>query len=140
MSEIMEKAAQKTFVNRYGAEEVVPTVGDGATIGSGSDCYPATVISVEVVERGKIVVTVQQDWYDVDKEKREDVFTPNPNGRTESYRLEQDSYLDYRGDQRRVYSYWHQVVMNEDTDRWNKCSHRGSVGLGARRYYKDPHF
>ena len=57
-----------------------PYIGMGATVGAGSDCYPATVIDV-----GSKSVTIQWDTYK--REGDEWVYERNPNGKKEVYTL-----------------------------------------------------
>lgn len=91
-------------------------VGDGATYGYGSDCYPATVVKVSA--SGKTVV-VQDDHHTPTADSnyfgnQSYTYSPNPNGATM-------------------------------TARWSekrKCfvANGTRVHVGHRRYYQDPSF
>ena len=99
----------------------VPEVGLPATVGVGSDCYPATVIDVTLFKSGAKAgevrsVTVQFDshhsvggvWPDLEYE-----YDRNPVGRILTF------FVNGQGKFR--------------TDGYR-------LGLGHRRYYNDPHF
>tara|TARA_R100000005_G_C4968031_1_gene182082 strand:+ start:1007 stop:1306 length:300 start_codon:yes stop_codon:yes gene_type:complete len=90
-----------------------PYVGMGATVGAGSDCYPATVIDV-----GSKSITIQWDTYR--REGDEWVYERNPNGKKEVYTLRKNGRYKLKG--------------------WPLKSRGGYVGLGHRRYYNDPSF
>lgn len=91
-------------------------VGDGATVGAGSDCYPATVIKITPTR-----ITVQRDFYrNTNGENFMSghptfEYTPNPNGSIDTYSVRKNGRTLLAG-----------------------CNH-GGLGHG-RRYYSDPHF
>jgi len=95
-------------------------VGMPATISAGSDCYPATV--VRVYRNGK-AIDVQMDawsvaggeWPDHDYE-----YSRNPEGSITTYTLRKNGRWKMKG--------------------WPLRSRGGSIGLGHRRHYYDPHF
>lgn len=96
----------------------VPKVGDGVTIGSGSDSYPGTIISVSP---SGLKFTFQYDSYRVVKGSfqtgdAEVEYSPNPQGEMHIARWTvRHGLVAYRYDSR-------------------------TVGVGHRRYYQDPHF
>jgi hypothetical protein len=101
-----------------------PYVGMPATIGSGSDCYPATVIEIHHnsnMKVNKIAVqwdnakTVGGEWPDLDYE-----YERNPDGRISYYSLRKNGRFKLVG--------------------WPLRSRGGTIGLGHRRYYQDPSF
>lgn len=103
-----------------------PEVGMGATILMWTDRNPATIIAVEGNR-----ITVQEDNAErADSngmsEAQEYTYTPNPNGCTSTFRMNK------RG-------MWEQIVKNEETGRWNKCSGRG-LRIGEREKYYDYSF
>jgi len=64
---------------------VIPVVGQGVTVGIGSDCYPATIIEVS---KNLKKVTIQMDNYKPAKGyeyygNQVYDFEPDPDGRTE---------------------------------------------------------
>lgn len=97
------------------ADKIAPQVGMGITFGAGGDRYPGTISRVS--ESGKTF------WYKRDNFRRTDSngfsedqtydITPNPIG------VEHRVSLGLRG--------WREVGG-------------GSVGVGFRRAYQDPHF
>jgi len=106
-----------SFTNPNGT----PQVGDGATHGFGSDCYPATVIKVSA--SGK-TIWIQDDTHTCVKpataygwDDAEFTFSRNLDGQVYKATLRKD------GRYRRV-----------------KCSRGGTISIGHRRYYQDPHF
>jgi len=103
--------------------EGIPSVGDGATQCVGSDCYPATVIKVDIQKggTGRVTVTIQSDNYqraDSNGPYTEDqtyTYTPNPNGGTTQVRWTKGG--------------------------WRIGGMRGTpVYFGSRRAYQDPSF
>ena len=93
-----------------------PYVGLGVTYGIGSDCYPATIISITNKDK-KIVIQFDfytpTEGYDYFKNQVY-TFTPNPFGRTQTWTLRKNGhwvplnsakavgYLSFKG--RRAYS------------------------------------
>ena len=99
-------------------------VGMGATIGVGSDCYPATIIEVEWNGDGIAkAIAVQRDtahciggeWPYLEYE-----YHPNPKGAIEYYSLRKTGIYKRKG--------------------WPLRSPGGTIGVGHRRYYQDPSF
>lgn len=102
-----------------------PYVGMGATVGAGSDCYPATV--VEIYHRGSdgrvSRIGVQMDsWTTTGGEfpYYEYEYERNPNGDIRYYTLRKNGMFKSKG--------------------WPLRSPGGTIGLGHRRYYYDPHY
>jgi len=104
---------------------IVPEVGMGATVGSGSDCYPATIIEVNKGKDG--VVTSFAIQWDTAKNvggewphslKYE--YEPNPEGTITYYTLRKTGRYKQKG--------------------WALRSPGGGIGIGHRRYYQDPSF
>jgi len=106
-------------------EKDEPYIGMPATIGSGSDCYPATVVEIhcrsndgEVYKIGvqwDTCKTVGGEWPDLDYEYERDL-----DGRISYYSLRKNGRFKSVG--------------------WPLRSRGGSIGLGHRRYYCDPSF
>jgi|TARA_R110002051_G_scaffold324933_1_gene424667 hypothetical protein len=102
-----------------------PYIGMPATIGSGSDSYPATVIEISHrssdMKVNKIAVqwdkskVVGGEWPDLDYE-----YERNPDGRISYYSLRKNGRFKLLG--------------------WALRSPGGTIGLGHRRYYQDPSF
>lgn len=97
----------------------VPDVGDGATYGVGSDCYPFTVIRVS--DSGK-TAWIQEDFAKrIDKggpytEMQYYEYSPNPDGRV-------------------------MRVSHRKNGAWRPVgSDHSCVIFGARRKFRDPHF
>lgn len=94
---------------------VTPEVGMGVTFGAGSDRYPGTISRVS--DSGKTFWYKRDDFRRTDNngfsEMQEYDITPNPNG------AEHRVSLTKRG--------WREVGG-------------GSIGVGFRRAYMDPHF
>lgn len=96
----------------------VPKVGDGITIGAGSDSYPGTIIEVS---KSGLKFTFQYDSYRVVKGSfqtgdAEIEYAPNPDG------SKYDARWTVRG--------------GVGAFRYDSRT----VGVGHRRYYQDPHF
>ncbi|SDG59432.1 hypothetical protein SAMN05216338_1001845 [Bradyrhizobium sp. Rc2d] len=109
-----------------------PKAGDGATILCWTDRHAATVIKVWQDKRYEYV-TVQHDHAKrVDRNYQSEVqsyeYTPDPNGRTETYRRKLTD-ASHR---------WEGCYLNDETGRWNKSS--GRVKLGVRDEYYDYSF
>lgn len=124
------------MINEILASQVIgqptPVIGMGATYFSGSDRYAATV--VEVIEKnGSFIVGIQDDNAKVTNPGsggtggEEYEFTANPNGRIQYFRAKTKD------------SRWEGVYKNEETGRWNKVGF-GSMMIGKRDTYRDPHF
>jgi hypothetical protein len=109
-----------------------PKVGDGATIHGWTDRYAATVIKVWQDKRYEYVTVQQDSAKRVDRNYQSDCqsyeCTPNPHGRTETYRRKLEG-----GSHR-----WEGCYRNDETGRWNKGS--GRVKLGVRDEYYDYSF
>ena len=104
-----------------------PEIGEGATLLSWTDRYPATVIDYD--EKKKIV-TVQDDKYvRIDKnglsESQTYEYAANTDGCTRTFK--------HNGDK------WYPVVFNKESKRWNKVNACG-VLIGRREKYNDPTF
>ena len=105
----------------------IPQVGEPATIHSGSDCYPATVIEVSrtghrvVIQHDTSIVTKRAENYGDDVEYR---YERNPEGGTRVYtrRTGKDGSVGYK-------------LLG-----WPTRSRGGNVGIGYRRMYRDPSF
>lgn len=100
---------------------MIPTLGMGATIGIGSDCYPATVI--EVSANGK-TIKVQRDNYTPSAGydyfgNQVHTFSMNPDGITEVWTLRNHGRYVRKGDKKGNGFY---------------------ISFGARRAYSDPSF
>ena len=98
-----------------------PKVGVGATIGIGSDCYPATVI--EVSKNGR-TVTVQMDNYKPSEGyeyygNQVYDFIPNPNGAKEVWTLRN-----------------HGRYARKGVKKGSGCN----ISFNGRRAYSDPSF
>ena len=98
-------------------------VGDGATTGWGSDCYPATVIAISADRK---VVTIQMDDYKVVSGSTEDgsadyEYAPNPKGSVHVCR-------------------WYVRRGSRGKGFRADSTHGCSVGLEGRRAYYNPSF
>lgn len=108
--------------------EVLPEVAaDAATLGVGSDRYPATVIS----EKNGIV-TVQYDDYRVVGGSMMDgsakyEYIRNENGMIRYFKRNRKGRFV-------------EVVENAATGRFVQTGYTGGLYIGARRRYYDPHF
>lgn len=96
----------------------IPKVGDGVTIGAGSDAYPGTIIEVN---KSGLKITFQYDSYRVVSGSFQTgdakvEFSPNPDG----------SKYDAR---------W-TVRKGVGAFRFESRT----IGIGHRRYYQDPSF
>lgn len=94
-------------------------VGMGATVGIGSDCYPATIVGVlpykSGAKQGQIrSILVQWDDHKFNQETKDFDFSPNRDA----------SIL---------------VFTQNKFGRW-KCGGSYGLGIGHRRYYQDPSF
>lgn len=94
-------------------------VGTPATIGIGSDSYPATIVSFLLFKSGAKAgqvrsILVQWDNHTFNQETREDEYSRNPDGKI-------------------------MVFTQNKHHRWH-CNNSYGLGIGRRRYYQDPHF
>ena len=102
----------------------IPEVGMGATVGVGSDRYPATIIEVNKGKDG-VGTSFAIQW---DSHKRvggefpyyKYECKPNSNGRITYYTLRKTGRYKQKG--------------------WALRSPGGGIGIGHRRYYQDPSF
>lgn len=94
---------------------VTPEVGMGITFGAGSDCYPGTISRVS--ESGKTFWYKRDDFRRTDSNdyggEQEYEITPDPNAGENRVSLTKRGWREVGG---------------------------GSVGVGFRRAYQDPHF
>ena len=95
-------------------------VGTPATVGIGSDSYPATVIELRETNVW-ITVTVQWDT--------ERCVKTNQGYGSEEYEYERNPH-----GQCRVFRFRKDNGKRVGADQW------GDVSFGHRRYYRDPHF
>lgn len=94
-------------------------IGTPATVGIGSDCYPATIVGVLLfksgAKQGQIrSLLVQWDDHTFNQETRDFEFSRNPDARI-------------------------MVFTQNKFGRWKSDGSYG-LGIGHRRYYQDPHF
>jgi len=114
----------------YSQSKSFPEVGEGATMGSWSDRYAATV--VEVFEKGVYTYAgVQEDFSKIVSDGgihgiQAYEYTPNP-----------DAFIDFW--RSKDGTKWERCVQNAETGRWVKRSY-GSIYFGRRDSYYDPHF
>lgn len=97
---------------------VVPEVGMGGTFGYGADCYPVTIIAMTPSRK---TLTVQRDDYEpgpgherIYGGRQEYVYSRNENGPTDIFTLRPDGFYKIKGG-------------------------KAVLGLGYRRFYRDPH-
>lgn len=107
-----------------------PVVGMGATVLLWSDRTAGTIISVEKLKNGNIIIGVQHDNAKLASgtilsEDQEYEYTPNPEGRVE--------YFRWNGA-----GAWGGISRNPKTGRWIKGGK--SVIIGKRMQYRDPSF
>jgi hypothetical protein len=94
-------------------------IGTPATIGIGSDSYPATIVSFLLFKSGAKQgqvrsILVQWDNHKFNPETREDEYSRNPDGKI-------------------------MVFTQNKRGRWHSNNSYG-LGIGHRRYYQDPSF
>ena len=99
----------------------IPIIGDGVTVGIGSDCYPATIIALDM-KKGR--VTIQYDSHS--PAENYDYFSnqvynysPNPDGTIEVWSLRKNLKLS--------------KVGSRSVQGWY-------LSLNGRRCYQDPGF
>ena len=104
-------------------------VGAPATLLSWTDRHPATV--VEVITKGKsLYVIVQADsWTRIDN---------NGISENQSYLYGRD-HNGYKSTFKWANSRWRQVVLNEESKRYNLLG-VGGLSIGHREKYEDPSF
>jgi len=109
---------KKTEYYQY-PDLIEPRIGMGATLGVGSDCYPATIVEMNK-EKTKIII--QQDSFEPDKDNGYDfysnqvyIITPDPIAKRRIFSLRKNgSWVEMLGKQR--------------------------LSVGHRRAYQDPSF
>lgn len=81
--------------------QIVPKIGDGATVVGYTDRHAATVIGIRRTALGNLVVTVQYDTATRTdnngmSESQSYAYTPNPNGQTVVFYTKPDGVLRER--------------------------------------------
>lgn len=107
-----------TVTNAYDQTYEVE-IGTPATVGIGSDCYPATVVGILPFKSGEKKgqvrsILVQWDDYKFNQETRDYDYTRNPDAKI-------------------------MVFTQNKRGRWH-CNNSYGLGIGHRRYYNDPSF
>jgi len=91
------------------ANQTIPTVGEGVTMGIGSDRYPYTIVAVRL--DGKEIDVQRDDFHRIDSnglsERQDYEFFPNESGRTETLTLRKNGRYVVKGvSLRRNFCYW----------------------------------